>query len=522
MSKLCENEEKSGPMGYLGLRHNPFPVAPDDANFYLSATIEEIVAEIVHGICARKGFVMLTGDVGLGKTTISRRVISMLGAKGVTTSLVLHTSLQEVELLRAINHDFGFLTADSGKDMGVQVKRLNDFLMSQYAQGKNCAIIIDDAQNLNRASLELIRMISNLEVDQQKLVQVLLVGQTELAAMLNCPDLRQLSSRVVIRKTVRGLTREELRNYIAFKLSAAGDQGRIGLTQSALNRLHRLTRGNFRQVNLIMDRCLYACCLNGQDRRIRRKTLDVAAKDLHPGGRNLKKGMLALAASVLLPLMLSLGSWTAPDDTHHVLAVDASIPASAFTAVRGGATGAVGRHRSDNVSTDKEGVGGAPASAIVDPAVTAFLGIHQLSAYTARFQRALKEGTLDHLARCIYTEKGYQLVQLPTITDAIRRRYGALAFTLTPGQPPVWLLFWRPTLALKRFYYQYQGEEIHELQKLFFKANFYQDHLDGIVGPHLMRAVIDFQRGSGLPVTGFPDAATLFKLCHQQETDADV
>lgn len=522
MSKLHENEETSGRIGYLGLHHNPFPVAPDDANFYLSATIEEIVAEIVHGVCARKGFILLTGDVGLGKTTISRRVISILGTKGVTTSLVLHTSLQEVELLRAINHDFGISTADTDQNMGAQMKRLNDFLMSRYAQGKNCAIIIDDAQNLNRDSLELIRMISNLEVDQQKLVQVLLVGQTELAATLNCPDLRQLSSRIVIRKTVRGLTREELRNYIAFKLSAAGDQGRIGLTQSALNRLHRLTRGNFRQVNLIMDRCLYACCLNGQDRRIRRKTLDVAAKDLHPGGRRLNKGMLALAASVFLPIMLTLGSWRAPVDTHHAFPSDPSASSAALKPVPSGATGTVGRHRSDKAAANKESVRGEPASPNVDPAVTAFLGIHQLSAYAAPFQRALKEGTLDHLARRIYTEKGYQLVQLPTITDAIRRRHGALAFTLTPGQPPVWLLFWRPTLALKRFYYQYQGEEIHELQKLFFKANFYQDHLDGIVGPHLMRAVIDFQRGSGLPVTGFPDAATLFKLCHQQETDVDV
>jgi general secretion pathway protein A len=515
MSKEHENGEESGRMGYLGLHHNPFPVAPDDANFYLSASIEEVVAEIVHGVWARKGFILLTGDVGLGKTTISRRVISILGAKGVTTSLVLHTSLQEVELLRSINHDFGLSTAAADQNMGAQMKRLNDFLLSQYAQGKNCAIIIDDAQNLNRASLELIRMISNLEVDQQKLVQVLLVGQTELAATLDFPDLRQLSSRIVIRKTVRGLTREELRNYIAFKLSAAGDHGQISLTQPALNQLHRLTRGNFRQVNLIMDRCLYACCLSGQERRISRKTLGAAVKDLHPGGRRVKKGMLALAAAVMLPIVLTLGSWTAPVDTPRESLAGPSLREVAFRAPPE-ATGTDSRRDMPN-RVSANGV-----SAGIDPAVTAFLDIFQLGAYATAFQCALKEGTLDHLARRIYTEKGYQLIQLPTITDAVRKRYGALAFSLTPGQQPVWLLFWRPTLTLKRFYYQYQGREIYELQKLFAKANFYQDHLDGIVGPHLMRAVIDFQQGSGLPVTGFPDAATIFKLCHQQETDADV
>lgn len=522
MIEKHENNVKSGCMAHLGLRHNPFPVAPDDANFYLSATIEEVVAEIVHGVCARKGFIILTGDVGLGKTTISRRVISILGTKGVTTSLVLHTSLQEVELLRAINHDFGLSTADADQNMGAQMKRLNDFLLSQYAQGKNCAIIIDDAQNLNRDSLELIRMISNLEVDQQKLVQVLLVGQTELAATLQCPDLRQLSSRIVIRKIVRGLTREELGNYIAFKLSAAGDQGRIGLTQPALNRLYRLTHGNFRQVNLIMDRCLYACCLNGRDRRIRRKTMDIAVKDLHPRRRRVKKGMLALAASFLLPLVLILGSWTAPVDNRRDSPADPGAREATFMVSLNPATGGVQRNLPDKASANGKAIPSEPAVVSIDPAVAAFLDIYQLGAYAVSFQQALKEGTLHHLAHRIFTEKGYQLIQLPTIPDAIRRRYGALAFTLTPGRPPVWLLFWRPQLTLKRFYYHYQGEEIYELQKLFSKANFYQDHLDGIVGPHLMRAVIDFQQGTGLPVTGFPDPPTIFNLCHQQEADADV
>jgi general secretion pathway protein A len=522
MTRQGQNDDMSRCMTFLGLRHNPFPVAPDDANFYLSATIEEIVAEIIHGVCTRKGFIILTGDVGLGKTTTSRRVISLLGAKDVTTSLVLHTSLQEVELLRAINHDFGLSSADADPGMGAQMKRLNDFLLSQYGQGKNCAIIIDDAQNLNRSSLELIRMISNLEVDQKKLVQVLLVGQTELEATLKCPDLRQLNSRIVIRKTVRGLSREELRNYIAFKLSAAGDQGRISLTPPALRRLHRMTRGNFRQVNLIMDRCLYACCLNGQDRRIRRKTLDVVAKDLYPRTRRIKNGMLALAASVLLPMVLTLGSWTAPVGTRREPMAGPGIREVAFRVPQDGSNGGIHRNMPDKASVNKRAIRGEPVSDGIDPAVAAFLDSYQLSTYAAPFQRALKEGTLNHLTHRIYTEKGYQLIQLPNMTDEIRRRYGALTYTLTPGQPPVWLLFWRPHLTLKRFYYQYRGQEIYELQKLFFKANFYQDHLDGIVGPHLMRAVIDFQQGAGLPVTGFPDAATLFKLCHQQEADADV
>ena len=126
--------------------------------------------------------------VGLGKTTITRRVLTILAAQQIRTALVFHTSLKDVDLLREINRDFGMDVegADVHADQcGDQLNRLYDFLMTQYRQGHNCAIIIDDAQNLDRRSLELVRMISNLETDQQKLVQILLVGQPELMDTLN-------------------------------------------------------------------------------------------------------------------------------------------------------------------------------------------------------------------------------------------------------------------------------------------------------------------------------------------------
>ena len=131
----------SAHLTHFGLLQNPFPVAPDDANFYLSDTIDEIIAEIVHGITARKGFIMLTGDVGLGKTTITRRVLRILESKAVHTSLVFHTSLKDVDLLREINRDFGLPVdgADGGFQLGDQLQQLNDFLVAQYGQGNNSA-----------------------------------------------------------------------------------------------------------------------------------------------------------------------------------------------------------------------------------------------------------------------------------------------------------------------------------------------------------------------------------------------
>ncbi|NNK86599.1 MAG: AAA family ATPase, partial [Desulfobacterales bacterium] len=176
--KASDAYEELSYLNFLGLEYNPFPVAPDDENFYFSNHIYEILSEIIHGIISRKGFMVITGDVGLGKTTISRRILSVLEEKGIETSLCFHTSYQDVELLREINRDFGINT--TSLLFGEQMELLNDFLVAKNKEGKNCAIIIDDAQNLNHKSLELVRMISNLEANQQKLVQILLVGQPEL------------------------------------------------------------------------------------------------------------------------------------------------------------------------------------------------------------------------------------------------------------------------------------------------------------------------------------------------------
>ncbi len=522
MKNFEYSEESSAYMHFLGLRHNPFPVAPDDVCFYLSETIEEIVAEIVHGVCSRKGFIILTGEVGLGKTTISRRIISILESKAVTTSLVLHTSLQEIELLRAINHDFGIQSNDPDEGLGGQLQRLNAFLLSQHAQGKNCAIVIDDAQNLNRASLELVRMISNLEVDQQKLVQVLLVGQTELVTSLQAPDLRQLCSRVVIRKIVRSLSRDELRNYIAFKLSAAGDQGRVCVTQPALRKIYRFTGGNFRKVNLLMDRCLYAICTQTGSHRIDRKVVGAAISDLNPEKRPAFRRCLALAASMAVALMVAMGAWISHLDTSRSALAGVSSPAVAYAVPPHVADANVAGRGLSVIANKGSSTQILQRPESVDPAVIAFLGIYQLDRYATQFQQALQEGTLNSLAQRIYSDSGYQLIQLPTMADAIRRRYGALAFALSPGEPPTWLLFWRPRLVLKHYYYNYQGDEICRLQKLFSHIQLYHYSVDGIVGTRLMNAVIIFQKQAGLPVTGFPDAATIFKLCHREEIDSNA
>ena len=505
---------------HCNLARNPFPVAPDDAHFYLSTTIEEIVAEIVHGVCARKGFIMLTGEVGLGKTTISRRIISILESRQVTTALVLHTTLQDIELLRTINLDFGIGEVAPDASIDTLMRRLNDFLLEQNRRGCNCAIVIDDAQNLNPRSLELVRMISNLETAQEKLVQIILVGQTELATVLNSHQLRQLCSRIVIRKMVRSLTAKELQKYIMFKLSAAGNQGKIEITQRAHRRIYSLTRGNFRSVNMLMDRCLYAIYVN-DIHCITRAVVGMAWADIHQQESRKIRHAWALAASLLVPVALLLGSWAAhlhsarDSMAKQVEEISYKKVPEQLAAVN---RSTVGRAAAPVQPLRSSYHGELPA---LDSAVTAFLSVYQLDAYAAAFQQALKDGRLESLAHRIYSEKGYQLISLESVPDKIRKRYGALAFSLSPGASPTWLLFWRPKLHLKRFYYSYQGEEIFTLQQRFAELQLYQYKLDGIVGPRLMEAVVTFQEQQGIPVTGFPDPVTLFWMCHLQEEIAN-
>lgn len=500
----------------LGLRCHPFPVAPDDENFYLTTYIEQVIDEIVHGITTRKGFMVLSGNVGVGKTTITRRILKILENRQVCTSLVFHTSLKDVDLLKEINRDFGIEPHGSAdqQQLGDHLQRLNAFLLSQYEKGRNCAIIIDDAQNLDRDSLELVRMISNLEAGQQKMVQILLVGQTELMTNLGEHAMRQLHSRIVIRKVLRCLSPEELRNYVLFKLNSAGDTGRIVVTRPAFWRIYRRSKGNFRRLNLLMDRCLYAACCNSQ-RRITYAIAGLADADLYPERHRLKKRLLALAASIVLPLALAMGSWGMHFFTARPLMADNDSESKRYKVPHQGFLKA-SANSADSVAANQF----APARNVApvrDEAVEAFLSIYQLDRYVADFQHALGKGQLAPLAQRIYGETGYQLVQLESLPDAIRRRYGALAFSIGRNQPPVWLLFWKPQLELKRFYPYYKGREIVALQRRLAKINLYQAKIDGIVGPHLTGAVVALQRQLDLPVTGFPDKVTLFWLSHSNE-----
>ena len=485
-------------LDYFGLRSNPFPVVPDADNFFLSRNIDRIMSEIVHGIDTRKGFMVLTGEIGLGKTTICRKIMHLLEEKKVETSLVFHTAYQDVELLREINRDFGL--EDETLELRTQMKTLNDFLLSRNIEGSNCTIIIDDAQNLSPKSLELIRMISNLETNQQKLVQILLIGQPELVEKLNSPGLRQLKSRIIICEETNPLNAEELKNYLIFKLSAAGNQGKNIIERSALSMIHRLSKGNFRQVNKLMDRSLYAAFLHNTT-EISRKIVKEAYYDLFPEKAFLMKKPIVWCTSAVMTLCLAVFT------TFFAANLDT------------GLTGQIANANQSLVHQEtkqtEHKVSDKQSRSLA--AVSRFLNEHHLSQYQSPFIRALEENRFSEISALIFRQTGLKLIVLEEISNHVRDNYGILAYPSSVNGKMKFYLFWRPQLIVDHFYYGYQSEEIKHIQLILRALHLYNAPVDGIVGKNLIKAVILFQEQARLPSTGIPDSSTLFLLCQKRE-----
>lgn len=238
----------------LGLSRNPFPPTPDAGSYFFTPRLEEDFAEVAHCIEARKGFVLLTGEVGLGKSTMVRRLLDTLKDRNCRSALVLNTFLQDSALLSAIQSDFGLPPSDSVEQ---GLARLTEFLIARHKADETSLLVIDDAQNLSVQSLELVRLLCNLETGQEKLLQILLVGQPELEETLATPELRQLKSRIVKHARLSGLQKDEMPRYFDFRVNAAGAEGRLSIEPAAVDIVYRVTQGNLRQIHLVLDRCLY-------------------------------------------------------------------------------------------------------------------------------------------------------------------------------------------------------------------------------------------------------------------------
>src|ERR1700758_4350344 len=265
---------------FYGLRANPFNVNPDPRYLFLTRHTEEALACLTYGIQSRKGFVLLTGEVGTGKTTLINKLLEWLRLQQVATAFIFNSRMNVPQFLDYMMADFGIPCDSKSKSQILQ--RLYNWLLDRYRAGETAVLIVDEAQNLSDEVLEEIRMLTNLETFTEKLLQIVLVGQPELEQKLKQPQLRQLRQRLTLRAKTHALTLDETKAYVQQRLRIAGSNGQQIFEPEALVSIHRYASGIPRVINLLCEHCLVSAFVD-QQKIIGPAAVDGVARDFDLG-----------------------------------------------------------------------------------------------------------------------------------------------------------------------------------------------------------------------------------------------
>ena len=293
-------------LDFHGFREKPFNLTPDPRFVFLSKNHREAFAHLLYGINNRVGFIALTGEVGSGKTTVLRALLSQLDADHHRTALIFNPCLSPPELLQNINREFGIPTDTSNSSSPLDA--LNLFLLQQNAEGRTVVLVIDEAQNLEAPVLEQIRLISNLETDREKLIQIVLSGQPEFVQILKRKEMRQLSQRITVRYHLQPMDFQDTVHYINHRLEVAGGRGGVIFSRRALKRIYRYSRGLPRLINAACDRALLA----GYTRDKARISSRIAAAGIKDMRRNTasytrKRRLILIPTFVMLAALFAGG-----------------------------------------------------------------------------------------------------------------------------------------------------------------------------------------------------------------------
>lgn len=261
---------------FYGLKESPFNVNPDPRFLYMTKEIEEALTGLMYGIQTRKGFITLTGEVGTGKTTLINRLLDWLHHRNNRTAFLFNSRMNSSQLFDFILAEFDIPCESKSKSQ--QLMKLNHWLLERYRQGETVVLIIDEAQNLTYPVMEEIRLLTNLETSTEKLLQIVLSGQSELEEKLKLPQLRQLRQRIMLRCRTLPLSQQQTQEYIAERLRIAGSSGEQIFSPKAIEAIHVYSLGIPRVINLLCEHSLVNAFVD-QQRPIQPKTIEDVAHE---------------------------------------------------------------------------------------------------------------------------------------------------------------------------------------------------------------------------------------------------
>ncbi len=503
-----------------GFEFPPFGVTPDPRMVYRHAQFDEAFEALEQSIAAGRGFMVVTGEVGAGKTTLLRSFLSAEHEK-LDTAVVLNTGLDADGLLRAIADDLEVGYAASADRKSI-IDALNEKLMSGFAAGRQTAIFIDEAQHLSVAALELLRMLSNLETETDKLMQIVLFGQNELRETLARPDLVQLRSRIAVHRHLKPLTLAETSEYLSHRIAAAKPAVPVGFEPAAVRRLHKASQGLPRVINILADSALHVAEQAGVSIVGASQVVEAERQfaELEPGtlkgrsaGRNVQ---VALSWALLLLVIVMLGlrfrhrpeapppaSVTPPPavETSDAPPAEASVSiVERFLALNGAAvpdTGGVDAIREDRLGRT---VGRVWTRIPPDPALIEAVGLPalvQLNQAGIVRQAVVTRSDLPGLARIVRADGAEHRVAYEEL--AIDPLFPASV--LLPTDVP--LPYARPGST---------GEIVRKLQNALHAAGTFRGVVNGVYGPTTEEAVRVFQRREKLPEDGLAGPWTVGAL----------